>query len=415
MAQPEVIIVGGGPSGTAAALALARRRPEIAERVVILEKDRYPRDKVCAGAVAGRADRLLQRLGVSADVPSVTVRGVSAAVQGGELCARAGVIGRVVRRIELDRALAQAARRRGVQVIEGARVTGVSLGPDGAFVESSEGSFEARAVIGADGVGSVVRRALGLPFGRLRAQVVELDTEPTAADRPRDLLHFDLRDRSYPGYAWDFPTIVGGEPLVCRGVYVLHPAAVSPHPGLRADKPRSAPDPSGPTADPEQILRARLAAMGLEPDRYRVKRFAERGLDAGGPLAAPRALLIGEAAGIDPLLGEGIAQAIAYGALAGDYLAERLPAGDLRFADWDRRVRRSVLGADLHVRRRLLRRIYGGSDRDRDLIERFTAAEPSLLRFGVDYFSGDWIDPRDALRTAIATALLYTQLRRSTR
>lgn len=399
MAQPEVIIVGGGPAGTAAALALVRRRPELAERVVVLEKDRYPRDKVCAGAVAGRADRLLRRLGVSADVPSVTVRGVSAAVQGGELCARAGVVGRVVRRIELDRALAQAARRRGVQVIEGARVTGVALGPDGAFVESAEGSFEARAVIGADGVGSVVRRALGLPFGRLRAQAVELDTEPTAADRPRDLLHFDLRDRSYPGYAWDFPTIVGGEPLVCRGVYVLHPATVG-----RAAAP-----------DPERILRARLAALGLDPDRYRVKRFSERGLDAGGPLAAPRALLIGEAAGIDPLFGEGIAQAIAYGALAGDYLAERLSAGDLRFADWDRRVRRSVLGADLYVRRRLLRRVYGGSERDRDLIERVTASEPSLLRFGVDYFSGDWMDPRDVLRTAVATAVLYAELQRSTR
>ena len=63
--------------------------------------------------------------------------------------------------------------------------------------------------------------AFALPKGRFTAQVVEIDTEPVEADLDRRFLHFDVTDRAFTGYAWDFPTIVGGSELVCRGVYEL--------------------------------------------------------------------------------------------------------------------------------------------------------------------------------------------------
>ncbi|HTN84877.1 MAG TPA: FAD-dependent monooxygenase, partial [Sorangium sp.] len=226
MSANEVVIVGGGPAGISTAIFLAHRRPALADRIVVLEKERYPRDKFCAGGLGERADRALSAIGVRVDVPSVPVNGVSAAFQIGEIALREGSIGRVVRRVEFDRALALAARARGVRIVEGARVTAASASPRGALVESSAGTFAGRAVVGADGVGSVVRRAMGLPFGRLRAQAVEVDTEPVAGDRARDLLHFEMRDRSFPGYLWDFPTVVDGRELVCRGAYVLHEGAL---------------------------------------------------------------------------------------------------------------------------------------------------------------------------------------------
>jgi len=245
---------------------------------------------------------------------------------------------------------------------------------------------------GADGVGSLVRRAMGLPFGRVRAQVVEVDTEPTPADGPRDLLHFDMRDRSGAGYAWDFPTLVDGRELVCRGAYVLHLDALA---GAVAP------------VVPEPWLRARMAEMGLDLARYRIKRFAERGLEPGAPISRPRALLAGEAAGIDPMLGEGIAQAIAYGDLAGGYLADRLEDGDLRFHDWGDRVRRARLGHDLRVRDHAMRRFYG---RGRGAIERFLEEEPAFLRAGLHYFGG--LPPRapDVLRAGASAALLAARI-----
>ncbi|AUX45639.1 monooxygenase [Sorangium cellulosum] len=392
MAANEVVIVGGGPAGVSTALFLAHHRPALADRIVVLEKARYPRDKCCAGGLGARADRALSAIGVTIDVPSVAVNGVSAAFQAGEVALREGNIGRVVRRVEFDRALALAARARGVRIVEGARVTGVSLGPGGALVESSAGAFQGRVAVGADGVGSVVRRAMGLPFGRLRAQAVEVDTEPVAGDRARDLLHFEMRDRSFAGYLWDFPTIVGGRELVCRGAYVLHEGAV----------PASRPAP-----DPERVLRSRLSALGLDPDRYRQKRFAERGLDRRDAIARPGALLVGEAAGIDPMLGEGIAQAIAYGALAGEYLAEKIEARDLHFHDWSRRVARALFGLDIRFRRRVMRGFYGAP---RERIERYLCDEPSFLRFGMRHFAGARQPVLDALRAASTGALFVGRI-----
>ena len=153
----------------ATALFLAAAAPRLVDRIVILEKERYPREKICAGAVGARADRLLERIGVRVDVPSVPVRGLSVVTAGGALVSRAPgghPIGRVVRRVELDHAFAEIARARGVRIVEGARVTSLAFEPAGVRLQLDGGELRARAVVGADGVGSVVRRALGAPRDR---------------------------------------------------------------------------------------------------------------------------------------------------------------------------------------------------------------------------------------------------------
>lgn len=357
-------------------------------RVAVLEKERYPREKYCAGGIGGRADKALAGIGVRVDVPSVEVHGISYVFAGGRGVARAESIGRVVRRIEFDHALALQARARGIEVREGVRVDALSFGEGGASISTSEGEIRARVVIGADGVGSVVRRAMGLSFGRIRAQVVEVDTEPVAGDAPRDALHFDMSDRAINGYSWDFPTLVDGRELVCRGTYVVAEG-------------------SAPAADPTEILGARLGAMGLDLARYRKKRFAERGFEPDLGLARPGAILIGEAAGIDPILGEGIAQAIDYGALAGIYLAEKLAEDDLRFTDWSARVQSSRLGIDLRLRTAMFRRYFGGR---REVIERYILGVPAFLEAGMQYFGGKHISRVALLRMASASVVHSARL-----
>src|SRR5439155_25606778 len=154
-------------------------------------------------------------------------------------------------------ALAKIAADRGALVRDGAKATGVTRDASGVTVETTAGAFRGRVLVGADGVGSFVRRWLGLPVGRLRAQVIELDTEGVTGDPARDLLHFDAADANLTGYYWDFPTIVDGRELVCRGVY-----------HLRLDEQ---------SLDIRAMLAARLAERGLDIQRYALKRFAERG------------------------------------------------------------------------------------------------------------------------------------------
>jgi flavin-dependent dehydrogenase len=380
----DVVVVGGGPAGLTTALAIAHASPDLAARVLVLEKGRYPRDKFCAGAFGMRGEAILAAMNAVPRVPSVEVDGVSFRAREGEIVTRVGGIGRVVRRLEFDHALARLARDRGVEVRDGVRVEAVERAGSGVTVATDEGPMEAAVVVGADGVGSLVRKALGLGGGKLRAQVLELDTEPVPGERDRALLHFDFSDRRLTGYAWDFPTVVGGEALVCRGVYWLRLG--------------------GADVDLHALLAARLARMGLDVDRYKNKRFAERGYDPPERLASGPLMLVGEAAGIDPVSGEGIAQAIEYGALAGRFLASTLASGTTRVDGWTREVERSRLARDLRIRRAFMDLFYG--DR-RPAVERFVLDCPEFLHVGCQHFAAQSYDRGKLAWALVRGALAY--------
>lgn len=375
----DVIIVGGGPAGLTAAVSILDADPSRKGSVRVLEKAHYPREKYCAGAIGGRGERILARLGIRPDVPGVAIDGISLRVTEGERTARIGDIGHVVRRIEFDAGLAKLARDKGVEIVEDAKVERVEAHRDGVVVHSSAGKFEARIVVGCDGVGSVVRKAVGLGLGRLRAQVLELDTEAVADDRERGVICFDAADRSLPGYTWDFPTMVGGRELVCRGIYHLKVGDEEIDLGAK--------------------LGARLAAMGLDITKYKNKRFAERGVELAETFARGPLILAGEAAGIDPVTGEGIAQAVEYGAMVGPYVALAL-RGEVILDRWTGYVRESRLGRDLRIRERLVREFYGPR---RAELERVLVADQSFIRAGCRHFAAL---PMEPWRVAVALGRL---------
>ncbi|MFG0318328.1 MAG: NAD(P)/FAD-dependent oxidoreductase, partial [Planctomycetota bacterium JB042] len=117
----DVVVIGAGPAGGAAAIGLADR----GRRVALVDRERFPRDKVCGGCLNPRAIRSLAALGV---VPSgVPLRWL--VLHAGGRTARVPLEGGLaVSRRSLDAALVDAARARGVEVIEGVAAT---LGPDG--------------------------------------------------------------------------------------------------------------------------------------------------------------------------------------------------------------------------------------------------------------------------------------------
>lgn len=390
----DVLIAGGGPAGLATALFLLHARPDLRGRVVVLEKARYPREKPCAGAIGGRADRLFAGIGVSVDVPSVNVDAMSVVTSRGGAGHQIAEIGRVVRRIEFDHRLAQIAVERGAVLVEGARVERVSLTEEAAEIATTAGSLRGRVLIGADGVGSVVRRAMGLPFGRYRAQVLEIDTERVEGDPDRRTLHFDLSDPSLAGYFWDFPTVVDGRELYCRGIYELS--------GVEG-----APEIAGSGTPLSDRFAARLERQGLRLADHAQKRFGERGFELHKAFAAPRVLLVGEAAGIDPITGEGIAQAVEYGHAAASYLAPRLDSGDLGFQDWGEHLRRSRIGFDLGVRTRIVELCFG---RRRATMERFLLRTPSLLEAALRGWGGLPIRRATLARLGLAAAGLAVRL-----
>ncbi len=176
--ETDVLVIGGGVAGAATARLLA----EAGHRVIVLDRAHFPRDKPCGEGVMPTGVRLLDQLGVLANIPpgqSHTLRGVSFVVNGrdrlqGDFPDAGGGFDRGlgVKRLVLDHHLLKHARSHPrVEVHEGEPVTKMEWPPGGlAEIATPSGNYRARVVVGADGARSLVRRRLGLelPRGRRR-------------------------------------------------------------------------------------------------------------------------------------------------------------------------------------------------------------------------------------------------------
>ncbi len=162
----DVVIVGGGPAGSATALRLARA----GVGVRVIERAPFPRRKVCGEYLSGGAVDALDRLGVLGEVRAhaAPLRGVRLVAEGAPPVALSFARPALAcPREVLDALLLDAAVAAGA-IVERGRVEELLFEDGrcgGAGVRTADGSLEARrarVVAGADGTGSLVARKLGL-------------------------------------------------------------------------------------------------------------------------------------------------------------------------------------------------------------------------------------------------------------
>src|SRR5258706_13551123 len=161
--EKDVLILGGGPSGLSTALHLQKIAPHLTHRILILEKEHYPRHKLCAGGLVEDAEVILERLGLDvSDVPHVDAEQIHFDFEGSGVKVR--VPGRralrVIRRNEFDAWLAKKAENRGIEIREGVTVKNVIPDENGVAVETDQGVFHAQVVVGADGSNGITRRCI---------------------------------------------------------------------------------------------------------------------------------------------------------------------------------------------------------------------------------------------------------------
>jgi flavin-dependent dehydrogenase len=256
----------------------------------------------------------------------------------------------VVPRVELDSALVAKARDSGVEVRDGTAVSAVEVGSDGVTVSLGDnGAVRAGFVVAADGHYSFVRRSLRPPAPPELGTWHAFRQYFRGVDDPRLFVLFEAD--LLPGYAWVFP-LPDGRANVGFGV-LRRPGMSGKELNARwrelleRDSVRVV---LGPAAEPEATHRAWPIPASFEYDA----------------LADGRVLYVGDAANaVDPLTGEGIAQALETAILAVDAIATGDAAGvgqryrdgvrralgrDLRFAAALQRVLRSRRGARAAVR-----------------------------------------------------------------
>ncbi|MFZ0887514.1 MAG: FAD-dependent oxidoreductase, partial [Candidatus Binataceae bacterium] len=320
----DVLIVGAGPAGLASALFLLRRRPGLAGRIVAIEKARHPRPKVCGGGLIPKTMLALAELGLELEVPAFEVRRGRARTEVGavEIGDGGDVLCTIVRRDQFDARLARAAREAGLEIVENCRALGIQQGAAGVRVASERGVFEAEVTVVADGSGSrIAAQLMGArkhSIGRAITTDIAVNPEQTQEFAER-LYRFDFNcvGAGIRGYGWSFPCLIGGRPHLNVGIY--------------DQCPRLPVDPGGAKASLVDQLLAAFPDLPLEGLRTRevgFKAFPIRWYDGRDHFAAQRAILAGDAAGVDPLMGEGISCAFEHGKLAA--------AGVASFLDGDR-------------------------------------------------------------------------------
>ena len=285
----DVIVVGAGAAGSAAAFHLAAR----GRRVLLLERASMPRSKPCGGGMAASVQRWFPF-----DLLPV-VDQVIARVRF-TWCLEDPVIAElpgdspfwIVQRSRLDQAIAEQAVAAGADLQDSSPVEAIRRDGDLWCVQTSRHVYRARALVLADGSASPFAASLGLGPARPRfaaATAVEVEApvlEPDTARFEFGLVHH--------GFCWAFPrqggwsigvgTFVGREP-----------------------------------ADADAVLAQLLPSLGLPVDAGVRRRSPLRVWDGHHPLHAAGAVVVGDAASLcDPFLAEGLRPALLSGVRAAE-------------------------------------------------------------------------------------------------
>jgi geranylgeranyl reductase family protein len=321
----DVIVVGAGPGGSAAAAHLARRGLSVA----LLEKETFPRDKICGDGLTPRAVSQLIRLGigVSEEAGWKHTRGLR--IHGGTIppfemawpeLSDFPDFGMVCRRAVLDQRLAEHARAQGAELITGVTVTEPLVDERTgriAGVRAKDGrSFGAPVVVAADGVSSRLATRMGIHRREDRPMGVAVRgyfRSPLSEDQWLSSW-LELWDGAphesalLPGYGWAFPV---GDGTVNVGLGMLNSSDAFRKTDYRALMKRwlSHTPPEWGLTEANQEAPIRGAALPMALNR--------------APAYRDGLLLVGDAAGmVNPFNGEGIDYAMEAGEMAADAIAE---------------------------------------------------------------------------------------------
>jgi flavin-dependent dehydrogenase len=232
-------------------------------------------------------------------------------------------------------------------------------------VETSRRVLRVKVVVGADGVQSAVRKFAGFSTKSDGRAASLLEVEFPAAKKDQSdqndktiIVDFSEMGRGLFGYSWIFPFVKNGQPHLRCGVFdnflFLSQSKWKREKSLN------------------QILHQTMERNGIEPSQNELGGWSLRCFRLKSPIATERLLLVGDAAGVDPLFGEGLSYSLQYGATAAQSIVRAFASENFAFSNYKRNFIKSSIGWNLVLR---------------SLIANALARVPWLARSGVlDFF-----------------------------
>ncbi|MEW6079074.1 MAG: NAD(P)/FAD-dependent oxidoreductase [Thermodesulfobacteriota bacterium] len=313
----DVIIIGAGPAGATCARTLARR----GTRVLLLDRERFPRSKPCGGGFSRKAKDLFDfdlTPAIEADITrtEISLRSLKPTV----ISSPEGA-GFMVTRGRFDALLVKKAVEDGAELHEQESFVALHPEKNGWVVRTDRDRYYADFLVGADGAVSRTARCLGLmqSFDRYApALTAEVEVSPGQLEPVNDLARFDFHVVK-KGYAWIFPKSdhlsvgVFSTSLRPRGLNAVLLRYINDHDLLRGKK-------------------IRYWKGGLIP-RGGTRRI----------LVNKTALLAGDAAAMpDPFFGEGIYYAARSGMMAAEAIAKAAAGGTGSLEHYQTAVNREI-------------------------------------------------------------------------
>lgn len=354
----DVIVIGAGPAGSTAGYHLA----SAGLSVLILDKARFPRRKVCGGALTKRGLEALPF-----NITSLIHRTVNwgyVSFRGRKICTihSEEPLSYLVERTTFDDFLLLKAIEAGATWRQGERVIGVSQYVDRVTVNTATESYQGRFVVGADGIHSLTASQTGLlPDGTSSLCYEARMAIPADPKRTMtDTITFDFGTLPW-GYGWVFPK------RDHLNVGVFHN-----WPGKRTTR--------------KHLLRYIRQHPGLqEADILDIRAFPGPTGGTPGPVHQGRILLAGDAAHLaDPWLGEGISYAIISGRMAAEAINEQMDNDLPDLSSYSKRINQEFVNQFIYARKMsvLVNLFYF-------LNVHFLKRSPTLQMFVIDLLRGE--------------------------
>ncbi|MFH1392050.1 MAG: NAD(P)/FAD-dependent oxidoreductase [Candidatus Diapherotrites archaeon] len=355
----DVIIVGGGPSGSSTAMFLKKNK---VDNVLLIDKATFPRDKICGDAFSGKSMGIAKELGIIDEfktVPNESVYGVLFSSPKGTQVEvpfpgcegkQKTKPGFVVRRINGDNILFQRAKKQ-VDTLEDFTVTDLIWendsvkGVKGKKKTGEELEIKAKIVVGADGATSTIGQKVKVDTNPPNHQVIATRAYYKGVTGMSNNIELHFVNEIMPGYFWIFPLDNG---WVNVGVGLLVNEKNKRKLNLKETQ--------------EKIIRENP----LFKERFANSQIDEQGIKVWTlPVASYHKknhgngwLLVGDAAAlIDPFSGEGVGNAMTSGKFAAKYIARALKENDVseaNFAEYDKELWETI-GSEIKTSYRLQR------------------------------------------------------------